>query len=67
MIASLMSSSPGASVITSMAQLHSCDAVWPGWGHASENPALPRTYAANPSTQLSAPHFCSSLTPADIY
>merc|ERR1719316_1958600 len=19
------------------------DAVWPGWGHASENPALPRT------------------------
>ena len=31
------------SVITTMAQLHSCDAVWPGWGHASENPALPRT------------------------
>ena len=31
------------SVITSMAQLHSCDAVWPGWGHASEIPALPRT------------------------
>ena len=31
------------SVITSMAQLHGCDAVWPGWGHASENPALPRT------------------------
>ena len=23
------------------------DAVWPGWGHASENPALPRTLAAN--------------------
>ena len=31
------------SVITSMAKLHECDAVWPGWGHASENPALPRT------------------------
>lgn len=31
------------SVITSMAKLHKCDAVWPGWGHASENPALPRT------------------------
>eukprot|EP01056_Protomagalhaensia_sp_Gyna25_P005139 Protomagalhaensia_sp_Gyna_25__5138@NODE_5_length_9194_cov_16_563845_g4_i0_p3_GENE_NODE_5_length_9194_cov_16_563845_g4_i0NODE_5_length_9194_cov_16_563845_g4_i0_p3_ORF_typecomplete_len690_score100_02CPSase_L_D2/PF02786_17/5_1e58Biotin_carb_C/PF02785_19/9_3e03Biotin_carb_C/PF02785_19/4_9e23Biotin_carb_N/PF00289_22/7e23ATPgrasp_3/PF02655_14/6_6e16ATPgrasp/PF02222_22/8_3e10Dala_Dala_lig_C/PF07478_13/1_2e09ATPgrasp_Ter/PF15632_6/5_9e09ATPgrasp_4/PF13535_6/6e08RimK/PF08443_11/1_5e05RimK/PF08443_11/3_2e len=23
-----------------------CDAVWPGWGHASENPALPRTLAS---------------------
>ena len=31
------------SVITSMAKLHRADAVWPGWGHASENPALPRT------------------------
>lgn len=31
------------SVIMSLAELHSCDAVWPGWGHASENPALPRT------------------------
>ena len=31
------------SVIVSMASLHEADAVWPGWGHASENPALPRT------------------------
>ena len=30
------------SVITNMAQLHSCDAVWPGWGHASENPYAAR-------------------------
>ena len=26
------------SVITSMAKLHGCDAVWPGWGHASRTP-----------------------------
>ncbi len=31
------------SVIVSVAQLFDADAVWPGWGHASENPALPRT------------------------
>ena len=29
------------SVIVSVAQLFDADAVWPGWGHASENPALP--------------------------
>ncbi|KAL3899485.1 MAG: hypothetical protein SGPRY_012631 [Prymnesium sp.] len=33
------------SVITALAKLHKADAVWPGWGHASENPALPRTLA----------------------
>ena len=31
------------SVIISVAQLFEADAVWPGWGHASEAPALPRT------------------------
>uniref|UniRef100_A0A7S4BXK4 Acetyl-CoA carboxylase n=1 Tax=Chrysotila carterae TaxID=13221 RepID=A0A7S4BXK4_CHRCT len=30
-------------VITRLAVAHKADAVWPGWGHASENPALPRT------------------------
>ena len=30
------------SVITTMAETHGCDAIWPGWGHASENPALPK-------------------------
>ena len=29
-------------VITRLALAHKVDAVWPGWGHASENPALPR-------------------------
>ncbi|KAK6590701.1 acetyl-carboxylase 2 [Cryptosporidium xiaoi] len=28
-------------VIVSIAEEHECDAVWPGWGHASENPDLP--------------------------
>lgn len=28
-------------IMRSAAQ-HSCDAIYPGWGHASENPALPR-------------------------
>lgn len=29
-------------VIMRCAAQHSCDAIYPGWGHASENPALPR-------------------------
>ena len=28
-------------VIIAVAKLFEADAVWPGWGHASENPALP--------------------------
>eukprot|EP00448_Togula_jolla_P028624 CAMPEP_0170621536 /NCGR_PEP_ID=MMETSP0224-20130122/28649_1 /TAXON_ID=285029 /ORGANISM="Togula jolla, Strain CCCM 725" /LENGTH=2149 /DNA_ID=CAMNT_0010947793 /DNA_START=63 /DNA_END=6512 /DNA_ORIENTATION=- len=28
-------------LIIDMAKKYSCDAVWPGWGHASENPKLP--------------------------
>jgi len=28
-------------IITSVAKEYNVDAVWPGWGHASENPALP--------------------------
>jgi len=30
-------------VITRIAQEQEVDAVWPGWGHASENPKLPNT------------------------
>jgi acetyl-CoA carboxylase/biotin carboxylase 1 len=29
-------------LIVSIAKKEKVDAVWPGWGHASENPALPR-------------------------
>merc|ERR1719238_1413782 len=29
-------------LIVETAQAQGVDAVWPGWGHASENPALPR-------------------------
>jgi acetyl-CoA carboxylase/biotin carboxylase 1 len=30
-------------IITKVAQEQGVDAVWPGWGHASENPKLPNT------------------------
>lgn len=30
-------------VITGIAKREGVDAVWPGWGHASENPKLPNT------------------------
>merc|ERR1719506_1743288 len=30
-------------LICKVAKEQNVDAVWPGWGHASENPALPRT------------------------
>jgi len=30
-------------LIVQMAQREGVDAVWPGWGHASENPRLPNT------------------------
>lgn len=33
-------------VITTIAKEQGCDGVWPGWGHASENPKLPNTLAA---------------------
>jgi len=33
-------------VITKIAQEKGVDAVWPGWGHASENPKLPNTLKA---------------------
>lgn len=32
-------------VISRIAKEQGCDAVWPGWGHASEKPALPATLA----------------------
>lgn len=34
-------------VITKLAVENGVDAVWPGWGHASENPNLPRTLSEN--------------------
>mmetsp|Transcript_4601 Transcript_4601/g.13903 ORF Transcript_4601/g.13903 Transcript_4601/m.13903 type:complete len:2305 (+) Transcript_4601:192-7106(+) len=30
-------------LITDIAERYHCDAVWAGWGHASENPKLPRS------------------------
>ena len=36
-------------LITSVAVRTGVDAVWPGWGHASEKPDLPRTLAATPT------------------
>jgi acetyl-CoA carboxylase/biotin carboxylase 1 len=30
-------------LIVDIAERTSCDAVWPGWGHASENPELPQS------------------------
>lgn len=33
-------------LIVSIAEAQKVDAVWPGWGHASENPRLPRTLKA---------------------
>lgn len=32
-------------LVVQVAQSCGADAVWAGWGHASENPALPRTLA----------------------
>jgi len=34
-------------LITKLAVEQGVDAVWPGWGHASENPKLPTNLAAN--------------------
>jgi len=34
-------------LIVDIAKKQQVDAVWPGWGHASEDPDLPRTLAAN--------------------
>jgi len=33
-------------LIVEIAESRGCDAVWAGWGHASENPALPTALAA---------------------
>ena len=35
------------SLIVELARLHAVNAVWAGWGHASENPLLPNTLAAS--------------------
>ena len=32
-------------LIANLAERTGCDAVWPGWGHASEDPELPRALA----------------------
>lgn len=34
-------------LIVELARLHGVNAVWAGWGHASENPVLPDTLAAS--------------------
>lgn len=35
-------------LILDIAERHNCQAVWAGWGHASENPLLPESLAASP-------------------
>ncbi len=34
-------------LIVNIAKQTKCDAVWPGWGHASEYPPLPRALKKN--------------------
>lgn len=38
---------PTTTTMTTICQRQGVDAVWPGWGHASENPNLPTNLAAN--------------------
>ena len=38
-------------LICEVAQAQQVDAVWPGWGHASENPLLPDGLAVTQSPQ----------------
>ena len=43
-------------LIVELARFHRVDAVWAGWGHASENPVLPDTLAAsNPPIKFIGP------------
>ena len=42
-------------LIVSTALQQHCDAVYPGWGHASENPALPRECAASRKVMFLGP------------
>ncbi|KAL9191373.1 hypothetical protein ACHAXT_001079 [Thalassiosira profunda] len=43
-------------LIVELARLHGVQAVWAGWGHASEKPALPNTLAeSNPPIQFIGP------------
>ena len=42
-------------ILSTAAQLR-CDAVYPGWGHASENPALPRGCVKSGSITFLGPH-----------
>ena len=43
-------------VIVELARLHGVNAVWAGWGHASENPVLPDTLArSNPPIKFIGP------------
>ena len=39
-------------LIVRLAEQHECDAVWAGWGHASENPALPNALEAVTSRKI---------------
>jgi len=44
------------SLIVDLARQHRCDAVWAGWGHASENPSLPNSLdACNPPIKFIGP------------
>lgn len=43
-------------LIVELARLHAVNAVWAGWGHASENPVLPDTLArSNPPIKFIGP------------
>jgi acetyl-CoA carboxylase/biotin carboxylase 1 len=43
-------------LIVELARLHGVNAVWAGWGHASENPLLPNTLAqSNPPIKFIGP------------
>mmetsp|Transcript_17848 Transcript_17848/g.40959 ORF Transcript_17848/g.40959 Transcript_17848/m.40959 type:complete len:2358 (-) Transcript_17848:336-7409(-) len=43
-------------LIVELARLHGVQAVWAGWGHASENPALPNSLASsNPPIKFIGP------------
>lgn len=42
-------------LIVDIARKHTCQYVWPGWGHASENPVLPETLAKHGITFI-GPH-----------
>lgn len=42
-------------LIIDIAQRTKCDAVWVGWGHASENPLIPERLAKTPYVLTQSP------------